>query len=78
MARGFARRDSGKLLETVVINEMLRLGWELYYGKTGKGLEVDCIALKVSHDLIQSHPQQHPFIDIPYLFPAPSLPPTKH
>jgi len=46
VARGFARRDSGKLLETVVINEMLRLGWELYYGKTGKGLEVDCIALK--------------------------------
>ena len=38
VARGFARRDSGKLLETVVINEMLRLGWELYYGKTGKGL----------------------------------------
>lgn len=46
VARGFARRDSGKLLETVVINEMLRRGWELYYGKTGKGLEVDCIALQ--------------------------------
>ena len=25
---------------------MLRLGWELYYGKIGKGFEVDCIALK--------------------------------
>lgn len=46
VARGFARRDSGKLMETAVINEMLRRGWELYYGRTGKGLEVDCIALK--------------------------------
>jgi predicted AAA+ superfamily ATPase len=34
---------------------MLRLGWELYYGRTGKGLEVDCIALKDGriHLLIQ-------------------------
>jgi len=46
VACGFARRDSGKLLETVAVNAMLRLGWELYYGKTGKGHEVDCIALK--------------------------------
>jgi predicted AAA+ superfamily ATPase len=55
VALGFARRDSGKLLETVVINEMLRHGWELYYGKTGKGFEVDCIALKDGkiHKLIQ-------------------------
>lgn len=46
LSRGFCHRDSGKLLETVVINELLRQGWELYYGKTSKGLEVDCIALK--------------------------------
>ncbi|MBW6487413.1 MAG: ATP-binding protein [Syntrophobacterales bacterium] len=46
VARGFSRRDSGKLLETVVVNELLRRGGELYYGKTGKGLEVDCIALQ--------------------------------
>jgi len=46
VARGFSRRDGGKLLETVVVNELLRRGGELYYGKTGKGLEVDCIALQ--------------------------------
>lgn len=46
VARGFARRDNGKLLETAVANELLRRGWELYYGKTSNGLEVDCIALK--------------------------------
>ena len=55
VTRGFAQRDSGKLLETMVINEMLRQGWELYYGKNGKGLEVDCIALKDGriHFLVQ-------------------------
>lgn len=46
VARGFARRDSGKMLETVVVNELLRRGGELYYGRTGNGLEVDCIVLK--------------------------------
>ena len=46
VARGFAQRDSGKLLETVVVNELLRRGGELYYGRISNGLEVDCIVLK--------------------------------
>lgn len=46
VARGFAQRDSGKMLETIVVNELLRRGGELYYGKVGNALEVDCIVLK--------------------------------
>lgn len=46
VARGFAQRDSGKLLETVVVNELFRRGGELYYSKVGNALEVDCIVLK--------------------------------
>jgi hypothetical protein len=46
VARGFAGRDSGKMLETVVVNELLRRGGELYYGKTTNALEVDCIVEK--------------------------------
>ena len=46
VARGFSQRDSGKLLETVIVNELLRRGGELYYGKTGNALEVDCIVLE--------------------------------
>jgi len=46
VAHGFARRDTGKLLETVVVNELLRRGSELYYGRIGNGLEIDCIVLR--------------------------------
>lgn len=46
VARGFARRDSGRMLETAVVNELLRRGGELYYGKTTNGLGVDCIVQK--------------------------------
>lgn len=45
VARGFGQRDSGKLLETIVINELLRRGGELYYGKVA-AFEVDCIVLR--------------------------------
>lgn len=45
VARGFSPRDSGKMLETVVVNELIRRGGDLYYGKISHGLEIDCIVL---------------------------------
>lgn len=46
VARGFARRDNGKMLETAVVSELLRRGGELFYGRTSNALEVDCIVLR--------------------------------
>jgi uncharacterized protein len=43
VARGYTGRDSGKMLETVVVNELLRRGGALFYGKTTNALEVDCV-----------------------------------